>query len=248
MRAGIRLLTAIAMIGICGFSVAQGWRIVHFSLAMVNIDSSEKRAEIINTWSAVPGLASTALRAGLTDEINPSDPKAANRRREALSAILSIKPLSSIDWLSLSGMQLVTDQPMEQVLGSLKLSMLTGPNEGYVMTERGIFGVSLWESLSPDLKSRVAVDLGPMIFPRTPAEGAESGQISGRSFRKTRAGAERATRGPSRHRAFAERDRTTTGILASRPKVSSGQLHPCVSLMILPRSWRSLNRKVVPET
>ena len=36
MRADIRLWTAIAMIGICGFSVAQGWRIVHFSLAMVN--------------------------------------------------------------------------------------------------------------------------------------------------------------------------------------------------------------------
>ena len=56
-------------------------------------------------------------------------------------------------------MQLVTDQPMEQVLESLKLSTLTGPNEGYVMAERGIFGVSLWEGLSPDLKSRVAIDL-----------------------------------------------------------------------------------------
>ena len=37
--------------------------------------------------------------------------------------------------------------------------MLTGPNEGYAMAERGIFGVSLWESLSPDLKSRVVIDL-----------------------------------------------------------------------------------------
>ena len=52
MRADIRLLTAIALIGICGFSVAQGWRIVHFSLAMVNIDSSEKQAEI--THHGVP--------------------------------------------------------------------------------------------------------------------------------------------------------------------------------------------------
>jgi hypothetical protein len=48
---------------------------------------------------------------------------------------------------------------MEQVLGSLKLSMLTGPNEGYVMAERGIFGVSLWDSLSPDLKRGVVSDL-----------------------------------------------------------------------------------------
>jgi hypothetical protein len=37
--------------------------------------------------------------------------------------------------------------------------MLTGPNEGYVMAERGIFAVSLWENLSPDLKARAALDL-----------------------------------------------------------------------------------------
>ena len=62
MRADIRLWTAIALIGICGFSVTQGSDIVHFSLAMANIDSSEKRAEIINTWSSVPSVASAALR------------------------------------------------------------------------------------------------------------------------------------------------------------------------------------------
>jgi hypothetical protein len=177
MRADIRLWTAIAMIGICGFSVAQGWRIVHFSIAMANNDSSEQRAEVISTWTAVPGLASTALRAGLTNEINLFGLKAANRRREALSAIVSIKPSSSIDWFSLSSTQLATDQPMEQVLKSLKLSTLTGPNEGYVMGERAVFAFSLWEVLSPDLKSRVAIDLAPVISPRTPAEGAPRGKF-----------------------------------------------------------------------
>jgi hypothetical protein len=177
MRAGIRLLTAIALIAMSGLSVAQGWRIVHFSLATMNIDSSEKRAEITNTWRAVPGLASIALQANLTDEINPSDMMVAYRRRAILSELLSIRPLSSVDWFSLSGMQLVTNQSMEDVLASLKLSMLTGPNEGYVMTKRGVFGVSLWESLSPDLKSRVAYDLGPTLFPHSPAEGAEGGKL-----------------------------------------------------------------------
>jgi hypothetical protein len=177
MRAGIRLLTAIALIAMSGLSVAQGWRIVHFSLATMNIDSSEKRAEITNAWRAVPGLASIALQADLTDEINPSDMMVAYRRRAILSELLSIRPLSSVDWFSLSGMQLVTNQSMEDVLASLKLSMLTGPNEGYVMTKRGVFGVSLWESLSPDLKSRVAYDLGPTLFPHSPAEGAEGGKL-----------------------------------------------------------------------
>jgi hypothetical protein len=171
MRADIRLWTAIAIIGICGFSIAQGYRIARFS--MVNVHASENQAEILRTWAAVPGLASRALQSQLAGNIDPSDLKAANDRREVLSAMLTIRPLSSIDWLSLSGMQLLTDRPMEQVLESLELSVLTGPNEGYVMAERGIFGVSLWEDLSRDLKSRAALDLGPIIYPRTPAEGAE---------------------------------------------------------------------------
>jgi hypothetical protein len=177
MRADIRLCTAIAIIAICGLSIAEGFRIARFSLAMMNIESSEKRTDIINTWAATPGLASRALQADLTGAIDPSDLQAANRRRETLSSMLSIKPLSSVDWLLLSGMQLVTDQPMEQVLESLGLSVVTGPNEGHVMVERGIFGVSLWESLPRDLKSRAAVDLGPMINPRTPAEGAQGGKF-----------------------------------------------------------------------
>src|SRR5262245_11437708 len=159
MRADIRFWTAITMIGICAVSVAQGLRIVHFSLVMANIHSSENRAETIHKWTAVPGIASAALQSELTEKINPSDLKAANNRREALSAMLSIKPLSSMDWLSLSGMRFMTDQPMEQVLGSLRLSAMTGPNEGYVMAERGIFGASLWEDLSPDLNRHTAMDL-----------------------------------------------------------------------------------------
>jgi len=148
----------MAVIGICVFSVTRGWRIVHFSLATENIDVFEW-AEVIDTWTAVPEVASAALREKLKEEINIADPKAANGRGETFSSILSIGPSSSLGWLSLSGLQSVTHQPLERVLGSLRLSMLTGPNEGYAMGERGVFGVSLWESLSPDLKRGVVSDL-----------------------------------------------------------------------------------------
>ena len=147
------------MIGFCAFAVIRGLSIVHFSLAMANISPSENRADIIHTWTTVPGVASAALQSQLKEKIDASDLKAANSRREALAAILSMKPLSSIDWLSLSGLQLITDQPMDQVFGSLVLSVMTGPNEGYVMAERGMFGVSLWEDLPPDLKRHVIIDL-----------------------------------------------------------------------------------------
>ena len=177
MRADIRLLTAIVMIGICGFSIVRGFGIVRFSLAMANVDSSEQRAEIVSSWSSVPDVASRALRADLTYQINLSDQKSANRRRQTLSALVSIKPMSSYDWLAVSGLQFVTDRPMEQVFDSLELSMLTGPNEGYVMGERAAFAVSLWERLPSDLKSHVAIDVAGMMDTRTPEEGAEVGKL-----------------------------------------------------------------------
>ena len=165
MRVDIRLLTAVVMIGLCAFAVARGWGIVQFSLALANAHSPEKRAEIVDTWSSAPDVAATALQADVNYQIDPSDQKVANRRRQSLSALVSIRPLSSYYWLSLSGLQFVTDQPMEQVFDSLELSMLTGPNEGYVIADRRFFGVSLWQRLSVDLKRRVASDAAVRNLP-----------------------------------------------------------------------------------
>jgi len=158
-RITIRLLTAIALIVISGVAVAQGWGIVRFFLASMNIVSSEKRARVADALRATSGITSTALKDELSDETNQSDIIAPYHRRELLSAILSIEPLSSMDWLAISKAQLMTHQSMEDVFGSLELSMLTGPNEGYVMAERRLYGISLWERLSSDLKRRVATDV-----------------------------------------------------------------------------------------
>jgi hypothetical protein len=173
MHVTIRLLTAIALIVISGVAVAQGWGIVRFFLANTNVVSSEKRARIADAWRATSGTTSTALQDELADEANRSDVIAAYRQRELLSAILPIKPLSSMDWLSLSRAELMTHRSMEDVFGSLELSMLTGPNEGYVMEERALFALSLWERLPANLKRHAAVDVASMMFPRIPADGAE---------------------------------------------------------------------------
>jgi hypothetical protein len=165
IRATIRLLTAIALIVVSGVVVAQGWGIVRFFLAGVNIVSAEKRARIGDALRATSGITSTALKDELADETNRSDIIAPYHRRELLSAVLSIEPLSSMDWLSLSKAELMTHQPMEEVFSSLELSMLTGPNEGYVIEDRRLFGLSLWQNLPPDLKRRVANDLAVAELP-----------------------------------------------------------------------------------
>ncbi len=165
MGINIRFCTAITIITICVFALVRGFGIVQFSRVKMEIGSAEYGAERLQSWATVAGLGAAALQSQLAPSIDPSDLKAANSRRETLAAILSVKPMSSNDWLSLSGMQLMTDQPMEQVMGSLRLSMMTGPNEGYTMTERGIFGVSLWEDLSPDLRRHVINDLAAGEIP-----------------------------------------------------------------------------------
>jgi hypothetical protein len=66
-------------------------------------------------------------------------------------------------WLALSKADLMTHRSMDDVFGSLELSMLTGPNEGYVMEDRRFFGVSLWDRLPPDLKRRVTNDVAAEI-------------------------------------------------------------------------------------
>jgi hypothetical protein len=177
MRVTIRLLTAIALIVISGIAVARGWAIVRFFLANTNIVSSEKRARTADAWRATSGIISTALNDELADETNQSDIIAAYRRRELLSAILSITPLSSMDWLSLSKAELMTHQSIEDVFGSLELSVLTGPNEGYVMGERAVFALSLWDRLPADLKRHTAGDVAAIMFSRTPAEGEVLGRI-----------------------------------------------------------------------
>jgi len=125
----------------------------------MDIDSLEKREEIVRAWTAVAGVASAAWDAELLSKINPSDLNAANSRRDGLSAALSIKPMSSFDWLWLSEMQLARDEPIDTVLETLTLSTLTGPNEGNVMAKRGIFSLTIWDALSPHLKDRTVVDL-----------------------------------------------------------------------------------------
>src|SRR6516165_12531007 len=70
IRTTIRLLTATAVIVMSGIAVAQGWDIVRFFLAGMNIVSSEKRAVFADALRARSGIISTALLDDLDDEAN----------------------------------------------------------------------------------------------------------------------------------------------------------------------------------
>jgi hypothetical protein len=171
-RTGVRLLTAIAILGLCSFAIIRGWNIVRFVDAREHLKAHETRAEEIRAWDKVPGLQDAALQASLTRMADMTDADGARKRAEDLTALLSIRPLSSVDWLSLSGMRLVAGRNQKDVLSALEMSWVTGPNEGSIMLQRGIFGILLWETLPPDARRRVIDDVAGAIL-ETPVGDSE---------------------------------------------------------------------------
>jgi hypothetical protein len=158
----MRLLTAVAVIGLCAFAAFRGWGIVGFAVARAHGASGDQQA--VRAWIGVAGLAGAAREASLTQVADPADIEGARQRGEDLAAILSVRPLSSTNWLSLAGMRLVTAQPYQQVLAALTMSWVTGANEGAVMLQRGIFGLLQWEALPPDARKRIIADLAGVVL------------------------------------------------------------------------------------
>ena len=163
-RKRTRLLTTLVVLGLCSVAVLRGWSIVRFVDLRVHLGSGEKAAVSIRSWVGIPGIGSAALQGSLTQLTDATDIDGARKRADDLSALLSVRPLSPVNWLSLSGMRLVGGQNEKEVLSALEMSWVTGPNEGSIMLERGVFGLVLWEVLPTNDRKRVIDDLAGAIL------------------------------------------------------------------------------------
>lgn len=153
----VRLATALIVAGVCAFTAARGWTVVEFA------QPSTASGAPARAWIGVPAVTTAALDATLRDMAGEGGIEAAHRRAELLVALLAVRPMSSVSWLSLAGMQLVTGQPYDKELAALKMSSVTGPNEADIMWERGIFELLQWEALPPEFQHRAIADLsGPL--------------------------------------------------------------------------------------
>jgi hypothetical protein len=130
----------------------RGWDILRFSWA-------EENGEGTRPWADVSGLVFSALESSLTALSDPGDKDQVSKRRDQITEILSMRPLASEYWLTLAGIRVVGGEALSGALDALMLSSLTGPNEGYLIAQRGIFGVSYWEILPPEVRSRAVSDL-----------------------------------------------------------------------------------------
>jgi hypothetical protein len=173
----IRFLTALAVIGLCLFAIARGWEIGRFRIAEAGLRTDGNQRELLGYWAGISGVASSALEASLPGAIDPNDREAAQRQLGQLTEILSLRPLSSTHWLSLSGTRLVIGQPTNKIIGALILSSMTGPNEGQIMLQRGAFELSLWELLPPELQKRTSVDIGETLRLFTQLQAADRNNL-----------------------------------------------------------------------
>jgi hypothetical protein len=148
----VRLLTALAVIGLCGWPVWQGFDVIRFAMAGTQPDA-------VRPWVAVSGLAFAAREDALTPTDDSSDDQTIRKRRDELAEILAIRPLSSISWLQLAEARVDAHDGIASAIEALQLSEVTGPNEDYMIMQRGMFGIWQWEALPSEVQTRAAADL-----------------------------------------------------------------------------------------
>ena len=144
----IRLATSLVIMELCIFVAPRGWSTAHFAMVRSKDAGTGADSDAIRPWIGTSGITAAAIRASLTQMTDPADLDGAARQADEFAALLSVRPLSSRTWLSLAEMRLVTGQPKAEVLDALNMSRLTGPNEGALMYQRGVFGLLIWDFLS----------------------------------------------------------------------------------------------------
>jgi hypothetical protein len=159
MLQSMRVLTALVVLGLCGFAAVRGLLVVNFAaMGPAPLDRTT-----LGSWTESAGLRDAVLQRVLRRSEAESDPAAIGKRADAMAALLQVRPLSSAYWMDLAGLRLVTGQPYEQVLAALTMSFLAGPNEGGLMRDRGIFGLMQWERLPDDARHRTIQDVAGAI-------------------------------------------------------------------------------------
>jgi hypothetical protein len=158
-----RVLTSLIMPTACAFAIWHGSTILRFASARAAVLSHERPVETLRPWTTVTAVAGAALAVPLAEPVDAGDRASARRRADALSAIIAVQPLSAMNWLSLASTRLVTAEPLDNVAAALAMSALTGPNEAFVMSQRGIFGLLQWDVLPADQRRRAVADFAGAI-------------------------------------------------------------------------------------
>jgi hypothetical protein len=156
----LRNFTAAVVISCCALVLVEGARILIFSSVESHLRTQPNITnDDIRGWYNVPGVQLQARIALLNYYREKTNRVALTVTRDQLVDVLSVGPMSSSQWIALAWMQFLTGEPRGNMLKSFTMSVLTGRNEGSIMIDRAIFGVSTWELLPPEGRQRIIVDL-----------------------------------------------------------------------------------------
>ena len=154
----MRLLTALSILCICGVTSFWGWHVATFAQARAASSSTGAGMSTVLASIGVPALTAevneTLLRQG---SIGTSEPPLLRLVR--MNALLAVRPLLAQMWLSLAEERLVLGRPATEILAALRMSWITGPNEGSTMWRRGVLGMMEWETLPSDARRLTIADL-----------------------------------------------------------------------------------------
>lgn len=157
----IRWLTAAAIILLCAITAIWGWQVMRFAQARTEAINNPSEAIRLNAWRTVPGLTAEVIETTLRDRsVLLSSPKF---REAQLSALVAIRPMSSRAWFLLARERFELDRPKSAVDAAVMMSWLTGPNEGSVMWQRGVFELVRWRVLADPERRLAAADLAGAI-------------------------------------------------------------------------------------
>jgi hypothetical protein len=173
-RSSLRWLTCFASIALCGFTAIRGWSLAQFAEQRARILSNPNEVVSVGQWMGIPGLAGAALDSALKQRPTASGIDDPQKRAETLANLLAVRPMSSKDWLQFAVMRLVAGESQKRVVAALLMSSVTGPNEGGIMWQRGVFGLSLWQALPPDARQHTIDDLAG-VMRVTPVGDSEMG-------------------------------------------------------------------------
>ena len=170
MRAlAARGLTAFAVAGLCVAAVFQGGQLVRADLVPFWVTALDGQ-KAFHWWLSVPDLATSAPKIPSSPDWQITDSAKAYERGKQLAVSLVDRPLSSASWAALAKMQQLGAQPPQKIAPTFYMSVLTGPDEGYAMIQRGLIGVSMWEILAPESHRRIAADIAGAFIPLTEVE------------------------------------------------------------------------------
>jgi len=123
----------------------------------ISTDASELRYALSH-WHSVAGVRSDAASASIAVKRLTSPINLRDLEPEAIT-ILTVRPMAAQAWALLAGTRLLSGQPIEKAATALQTALMLAPNEDNLIAERLVYGLIMWEHLSPSAKDRIALDL-----------------------------------------------------------------------------------------